>query len=77
MFVIYTKENCNWCVKAKELLKKHNIEYTEKILNIDFKREELYDLLSKYGEVSALTVPQIFDEQKLIGTYEDLKKYYE
>lgn len=72
--VIYTKPNCPWCVKAKELMKKLNMKYTEKILDVDYTRDELRELVNGSAPVSMtppLTVPQIFVDNKRIGGYED------
>ena len=40
MYKVYTKTNCSWCTKAKELLKKHNIEFEE--INIDEDPDNIY-----------------------------------
>ena len=70
--VIYTKPNCPWCVKAKELMKKLHMEYSEKILDVDYKRDELRELVP---ENLPLTVPQIFVYNKRVGGYEDFVEY--
>lgn len=69
---IYTKDNCSWCVKAKELMNKLNIHYTELKLDRDFTRDELRILI---GEHLPLTVPQIFIDNHRIGGYEDFADY--
>lgn len=74
MITIYTKENCPWCVKAKELMNNLGMKYTEKKLNVDFTREELRELVP---EPLPLTVPQVFIYKKRIGGYEDLEEYVE
>lgn len=76
--VIYTKPNCPWCVKAKELMKKLNLEYSEKILDVDYTRDELRELVNGSAPVSMtppLTVPQIFVYNKRVGGYEDFVEY--
>lgn len=76
--VIYTKPNCPWCVKAKELMKKLHLEYTEKILDVDYTRDELRELVNGSAPVSMtppLTVPQIFVYNKRVGGYEDFAEY--
>ena len=76
--VIYTKPNCPWCVKAKELMKKLNLEYSEKILDVDYTRDELRELVNGGAPVSItppLTVPQIFVYNKRVGGYEDFVEY--
>jgi len=66
--VIYSKLNCPWCVKAKELMNKLHLSYDEKVLDVDYKREDLRELV---GEHLFLTVPQIFINDRRIGGYED------
>lgn len=66
--VIYSKPNCPWCVKAKELLNNLNLSYDEKILDVDYTREYLRALL---GEHLPLTVPQIYVNSHRVGGYED------
>lgn len=76
--VIYTKPNCPWCVKAKELMKKLNLEYSEKILDVDYTRDELRELVNGSAPVSMtppLTVPQIFVYNKRVGGYEDFAEW--
>lgn len=70
--VIYTKPNCNWCVKAKELMNKLQLNYTEKMLDVDYTREELRELVP---EKLPLTVPQIFVDSHRIGGYEDFAEW--
>lgn len=65
---IYSKDNCPWCVKAKELMNHLGLKYTELKLGTDFTREELRELI---GEHLPLTVPQIFVYNKRIGGYEE------
>lgn len=74
MYKIYTKDNCNWCVKAKQLMNDVGVKYQELKLGIDYTREELKALLP---ENLPLTAPQIFVYNKRIGGYEDLADYLE
>ena len=74
MYIIYTKDNCNWCVKAKQLMNDVGVKYQELKLGIDYTREELKALLP---ENLPLTAPQIFIYNKRIGGYEDLADYLE
>lgn len=71
---IYTKDNCPWCVKAKELMNRIGVKYTEAKLGTDYTREELRDMVP---ENLPLTVPQIFVYNKRIGGYEDFVEYCE
>ena len=74
MYKIYTKENCPWCVKAKQLMKSCGVAYEELKLGENFTREDLQALLPK---TLPLTVPQIFVYNKRIGGYEGLAEYFE
>ena len=66
---IYTTDNCGWCVKAKALLKRDNIEFEEAVLSGTtvkvFKKEC----------PNASTVPQIIIDGKWIGGYTDLEQF--
>lgn len=70
--VIYSKPNCNWCVKAKELMNRLGMKYDELILDVDYTKEELRELVP---ENLPLTVPQIFVYNKRVGSYEDFVDY--
>lgn len=70
--LIYTKDNCNWCVKAKQLMNQLGMTYTEYKLGVDYTREKLRELVP---ENLPLTVPQIFVEGKRIGGYEDFAEW--
>jgi len=72
--LIYSKDDCPWCDKAKALLTKNNYSYQELILNKDFTREDLKRII---GEDKKLTVPQILVDNKLVGGYESLLEYFE
>lgn len=70
--VVYSKPNCNWCVKAKELLNKLHIPYDELVLDVDYDRDELRQLVP---ENIPLTVPQVFHDDYRVGGYEELVEY--
>jgi len=77
-FIIYGKNNCSYCEKAKVLLtaKKEKFEYLT--LDEDYTREELLELVP-----DAKTVPQILLDDKdenetvYIGGYSQLEAYFE
>lgn len=73
-YIIYSRDNCNWCVKAKELLESKGLPYEELKLGIDYDKEQLR---SKLGGIDRLTVPQIFHEGNYIGNYEGLRSLIE
>jgi glutaredoxin len=64
---IFTKANCPFCKKAKDLLTKHNINFTD----IPGIRSKALKSLGGTG-----TYPLIFIDKKLIGGADDLDKYF-
>jgi glutaredoxin 3 len=65
--VIYTKENCPYCVFAKQLLDKKGAAYSEIRIDLDeAKRDEMMKLSGRR------TVPQIFINDQAIGGFDDL-----
>lgn len=75
-YVIYSRDDCPWCVKAKDLLELHNLPYTEYKLGVHFTRDTLAEKLLK-EDVTALTVPQIYYNGKYIGGHDRLVQYLE
>ena len=70
--IIWTKTVCPYCVNAKNLLKLKGIEYEERnIEDGEWTKEQLLEAVP-----GARTVPQVFLDDKLIGTYDDLRKYF-
>lgn len=65
---IYTKAWCGFCVRAKRLLDSKGIDYTEHDITMGGpKREEMM-----VRKPDAMTVPQIFIDDKSIGGSDDL-----
>tara|TARA_B100000287_G_scaffold145330_1_gene137159 strand:+ start:339 stop:566 length:228 start_codon:yes stop_codon:yes gene_type:complete len=69
--LIYTKDNCIWCDRAKILLESKKISYNEIDLTDDSKRLKFYE---KIGD-NVTTVPQVFIDDKRIGGFQDLKVF--
>ena len=69
---IYTKDFCIWCDRAKSLLESKNLSFTEIDLSDDSVRSEFY---SKLGE-GVKTVPQIFMDNKRIGGFQELVRWF-
>ena len=67
---IYTTTHCPFCVKAKSLLKKKNIKFTE----IDLSNDD--DLREKMSVMAngARSVPQIFADNIHIGDCDKIHK---
>ena len=69
---IYSKSHCPFCERAKHWFDSHGYEYTE--IKMDNEEERL----AFYQRVpNAKSVPQIFIDDKLIGTYDDFMKVSE
>ncbi len=69
--LIYTKDNCIWCDRAKILLDSKKITYNEIDLSDDSERLKFYE---KIGD-NVKTVPQVFIDDKRIGGFQDLKVF--
>ncbi|HAT8180085.1 TPA: glutaredoxin 3 [Legionella pneumophila] len=65
--ILYTTGYCPYCVKAKELLDKKNVIYTE--IRVDLQPELREEMIQKSGR---RTVPQIFINSQAIGGCDDL-----
>ena len=69
MLTVYSKENCPFCVNAKNRLNMLGVEYQEKVLGQDITKEEFLNIYP-----NARTVPQIIEEDgTVIGGWEQLK----
>jgi len=87
MYTIITKDDCEWCVKAKNLLQENHILFDEISIpqhaprhgespkqNL-LSKEEFYGLVEKYNTTK--TVPKIFKGKVLIGGYKELEDWIE
>jgi glutaredoxin len=72
MIEIYGKEQCPFCVQAKQLCETRNYPFVYKQLGQDFMREEVMQLFPE-----ARTFPQIKVNGTAIGGYGEFKKYIE
>lgn len=68
--LVYSKENCSYCTKAKNLLTLENITYDESVIGRDITRE---DFLSLFPDQKS--VPLIFVNGEKIGGYNELLDY--
>ena len=66
--IIYSKEICPYCVRAKALLGRKGVNFTEIKITDDKSREEM---MQKSG--GRMTVPQIFIGDFHVGGYDDLR----
>jgi len=65
---LYSKDYCPYCVKAKGLLKRRNISFTEIDISQDEKLQQ--EMIAKSG--GRKTVPQIFIGETHVGGCDDL-----
>ena len=70
MYYVVGKNNCPWCVKAKEELEKDNTPYVYKNLDsmTEVKRKQWVDFIK--NELSMATVPVVF---KMVGGFIELE----
>lgn len=80
MFIIFSKEQCPYCSKAKKLLKEQGIAFKE------LKREDAFKTDAQFKKtIGAMapegfiikTVPQIFDQGYHVGGHNELVLYLE
>ena len=69
---IYSKSNCPFCDKARHWFDSHGYEYTEHKMDNEEERLAFYQRVP-----NARSVPQIFIDDKLIGSYDDFMKVAE
>ena len=70
--IIYSKNNCVFCTKAKHLVKTLGLEYTEKKMEgFDSPQAMLEDIGKQVR-----TMPQIKIDGKLVGGYNQLVEYF-
>ena len=68
--IIYSTAICPYCVRAKLLLDKRNVQYEE--YRVDLDQGKLREMIKLTGRQ---TVPQIFIDDKNIGGFDELSEY--
>jgi glutaredoxin len=70
MMVIFSRDNCQWCDRAKELLIEKEEDFIEFII------PDCSEILTfmKYNNLK--TVPQVYLDGNLIGGYQELEAYF-
>lgn len=71
---VFFKNNCPFCVRAKELLRERGIEFDE--IEAVSNREVLIERVTAATGFAPKTVPQIFLDGQHIGGYDDLVEYF-
>ena len=69
--IVWSNIGCHFCEMAKTLLEQKGIEYEERNIAKDWKTEQLLEAVP-----NARTVPQIFVDDKYIGSYDNLVEYF-
>ena len=69
--LVYSKDNCGYCVKAKSLLNNLGLTYREKKMEDFLTTEALFEDIGK----NVRSMPQIKIDGKLIGGYNQLVEY--
>ena len=72
--IVYSKNNCVFCSKAKALLKNLGLEYEERTLEKDFGSDPS-KLIEDIGK-NVRTMPQIKIDGQLIGGYNQLVEHF-
>lgn len=67
--IIWSKDSCPYCVRAKSLLESKGIEFEERKIGSGYTKEDLLEAVP-----TARTVPQIFLDGELVGGYDQLKE---
>jgi glutaredoxin len=68
-FTVYSKEDCPYCYKVKQVLELTGSEFIVYTLDMDFTREEFYE---RFG--SGSTFPQVVcNEEKIGGSVDTIK----
>ena len=68
--LVWSKNNCPFCVQAKNLLKLKGIEFEERNINEEWTREQLLEAVP-----TARTLPQIFLDDHYIGGFTELRRH--
>lgn len=70
--IVWSKENCPSCIKAKTLLDNRKIPFELRTVGVDWTREQLLESVP-----TARSVPQVVINGQVIGGYEQLAEYIE
>ena len=67
--IVWSKDQCPFCVQAKALLESKGIEYEERNVSQDWTKEQLLEAVP-----TARTLPQIFLNEEHVGGFNELRK---
>ncbi len=66
--IVWSKDNCPYCVQAKTLLTQKGIEFEERKIGDGWTKDQLLEAVP-----NARTVPQIFLDNELVGGFTELR----
>jgi glutaredoxin len=72
-YTIYTKSECGWCRRVKEMVPEATIINCDSYLNTN--KEEFLAEMSRAIGKEYRTFPMVFYDGVFIGGYEDTKKF--
>ena len=67
--IVWSKDQCTYCVQAKALLEARGIEYEERNIMQDWTREQLLEAVP-----TARTLPQILLDNEYVGGFTELRQ---
>jgi glutaredoxin 3 len=67
--IVWSKDQCPYCVQAKALLESKGIEYEERNVSKDWSKEQLLEAVP-----TARTLPQIFLDEEYVGGFNELRQ---
>jgi glutaredoxin 3 len=68
--IVWSKDQCPYCVQAKALLESKGIEYEERnIMHGTYTKEQLLEAVP-----TARTLPQVFLDEEYVGGFNELRK---
>jgi thioredoxin reductase (NADPH) len=73
-YEIYSKDNCSYCDRVKDLFKFHNIPYEEKNLSNGYSKEEIQARVGDEKKIN--TVPQIFVNGEYLGGFLEIVEFF-
>jgi glutaredoxin 3 len=68
--IVWSKDQCPYCVQAKALLDSKGIEYEERNIMRDWTKEQLLEAIP-----TARTLPQILVDEQYIGGFNELRQH--
>ena len=68
--IVWSKNQCPFCVQAKALLESRGIDYEERNVMHEWTKEQLLEAVP-----TARTLPQIFLDENYIGGFTELKRH--